>query len=122
MHDEEMTHIEAVGNEIRIEYANIGSQNPQRPCKKVTVTYFIDRTEGFLLEIRRLADDKMENVLRTAEGKELFALNDWHMLMDSFSLHLFGQMTLHFQINKDGLYRNADLTFTPTSIRYEYEE
>ena len=122
MHDEIMTHIEVVGDAIRIEYGKVADNDYWKPYKKIMVTYFFDTNEGYILDLIKVGHKKSTVKCYMNDPKMIEDLNSWNMAMFMFSLDLWGNMKLHFNAWKKHKWRNAELQFTPIKIQYDYEE
>lgn len=122
MHDEVMTHIDIIRNEIRIEYGKIGENELWKPYKKAIVSYLIDEGCGYSLKVCKLTRNGTKDEYTTENPEKVKALNNWNMEMYKFDFDIFGEMTLHFDIRKGKKYRSVELSFTPTNIKYTFEE
>ena len=122
MHDEIKTHIEVTENTICIEYGNIADNDYWKPYKKVIVTYFIDANDGYCLNVIKVGRKRNITVGYCDNPEKIKDLNRWKMEMYSFSLDLFGNMTLHFNAWNKHTARNIELQFTPIKIQYDYVE
>ena len=120
MHDEFITEIKVVENEIRIVYGEIGESGYRSPYRKVTVSYGLDNIESdlalYIFKPTRRGKKEERSI------NELAKLNQWNMIMYKYDIDMWGEMTLHFNINKGKKHRNAELSFTPAWIRYLWEE
>lgn len=123
MHDEVMTHIEAVGNKIQLDYGEIGTNPYWHPFRAVTVSYRLDDLDSdYSLTIKKLNRDGRVVDFSINDPGRILDLNPWHMMMFKFDIDQWGEMTLHFSMDKGKQHRYAELRFTPASIRYRWEE
>ena len=122
MHDEVMTHIDIIGNEIIIEYGNIGKNEYWKPYKKAIVSYVIDEGCGYSLRVFKLSRTGTKDDYCSDNPEKVKALNNWNMEMFKFDFDVFREMTLHFDISKGRKHRYAELSFTPMKIDYSLEE
>lgn len=123
MHDEVMTHIEFVGNELRIVYGGIGENEYYKPYSKLTITYTLDPVESDLsLTIIKSAGYRTRCNYSMNDPRKVFELNQWNMRMFKFDMDMWGEMTLHFNIDNGMRYRKAELRFAPVLIQYRWEE
>ncbi len=123
MHDEIMTRIDTEDGEIVVEYGRLGDNEYFKPFGKLTVRYSLSDVENdILLDVYRCRKDGIHYVEENKKPQSLSQLNGWNMIMNSFDYNNFGEMCLHFGISKGKKYYNAELVFTPTSIRYIWEE
>ena len=123
MHDEIMTHIDVVGDEIRIEYGRIGENPFFSPFEKLTVSYVLrSLEEGYSLSLNKLTGRGRIEDWSDTDPKKIQELNEWDMMMFSFKIGLWDEMTLFFNVSNKRKVRFAELTFTPVRIRYTWEE
>ena len=123
MHDEIMTRIDTEDGEIVVEYGRIGENEYYKPFRKLTVRYSLsDMENDILLDVFRCRKDGKHYMEESKKPQGLSWLNGWNMVMYAFDYNTFGEMCLHFSMSSGKKYYNAELVFTPTSIRYIWEE
>ena len=124
MHDEIMTNIDIADNEIRIEYGRIGENPFFSPFAKMTVSYVLNPLEtDYSLNLKTITKRGTKREEWSVNDPEkLRELNGWDMVMYCFSIDLWGEMTLHFNVSNKRKNRLAELSFTPVRIRYTWKE
>ncbi len=114
MHDCFIKSIELVGQQLIVIYDQL--ENHYAPYHKVTVTYHLDDIENdCTLYIYEVKHNSLKYCQMTIEE-----LSNWKMLMFKYDVDIFGEFTLHFNIEKGRKCRNAKLCFTPSRIQYQW--
>lgn len=118
MHDDFITDFSQKGDQLILEYGRIGQwDGDYGTFQKVTVTYTLEEeTGGVGLAVYKVSERGTRYV-----PLELEDLNSWTVILDRYSVDNWGEMTLFMSVSKGRRAYNAQLYFTPKSVRYLWE-